>query len=50
MATKKKSARMAGVAEGKQLSPVPTADDISAADKVKALLSGSLAEDIYDVR
>lgn len=45
----KKIVTIAGVAEGKQLSPVPTEDNVSPADRVRALLSGSLSEELYHV-
>lgn len=48
MAQKTKVA-MAGVAEGKELIGIPTDDSYSSEDRVKALLMGSMSEDIYQV-
>lgn len=49
MAPQKIKVSMAGVAEGKELIGVPTGDDVSAEDRVKALLTGSMSEEIYHV-
>jgi len=40
---------MPGVAEGKELIGVPTGNDVSADDRVKALFHGSMSEEMYQV-
>ncbi|KAE8450579.1 hypothetical protein EG329_006310 [Mollisiaceae sp. DMI_Dod_QoI] len=47
MAPQKTKVAMAGVAEGKELIGVPTDDDISPEDRVKALFYGSMGGDVY---
>ena len=49
MATQKSKVSMPGVAEGKVLVEVPTGDDVSAADRVKALFQGSMSDEIFQV-
>lgn len=49
MASTKTKVSMAGVAEGRELIGVPTGDDVSAEDRVKALLFDSMAADVYQV-
>jgi len=48
MAPQKQKVAMAGVADGKELISVPT-DVESPEDRVRALFSGSLSEDMYQV-
>ena len=48
MAPQKQKFAMAGVAEGKELISVPTGDE-SAEERVRALFSGSMSEDVYQV-
>jgi acyl-coenzyme A thioesterase 13 len=50
MAPQKTKASIAGVADGKILVGVPTGDDVSAEEKVKALFQGSMSEEIFQVR
>lgn len=50
MAPQKTKVSMAGVAEGKVLVGVPTEDDVSAEERVKALFQGSMSEEIFQVR
>ncbi|PBP28838.1 hypothetical protein BUE80_DR000108 [Diplocarpon rosae] len=38
---------VAGVAEGKQLIGIPTGDDVCAEQRVKALLWGSMSQEMY---
>merc|ERR1711964_631568 len=47
MAPTKTKVSMPGVAEGHELVGVPTGDDVSAEDRVKALFTGSMSADIY---
>jgi len=49
MAAQNPKVSMPGVAEGKILVGVPTGDDVSAADRVKALFHGSMSEEIFQV-
>lgn len=50
MAPQKSKVEMPGVASGKELSTIPTGDDVSAMDRVNALVGGSISEDSgYDV-
>lgn len=49
MAPTKTKVSMPGVAEGHELVGVPTGDDVSAEDRVKALFTGSMSADIYQV-
>jgi len=44
MAPQKTKVNMAGVAEGKELIGIPTDEDISSEDRVKALLFNSMSE------
>ena len=48
MAPQKSNVNMPGVAPGKELAGIPVGDE-SAADRVLALLGGSVAEDTYQV-
>lgn len=45
----KSKVSMPGVAEGKQLIGIPTGDEFTAADRVRALLEGSMAQGVYQV-
>jgi len=49
MAAQKAKVSMPGVAEGKVLVGVPTGDNVSAADRVKALFQGSMSDEIFQV-
>jgi acyl-coenzyme A thioesterase 13 len=49
MAPEKTKASIAGVAEGKVLVGVPTGDDVSAEERVRALFQGSMSEEIFQV-
>lgn len=48
MAPQKQKVAMAGVADGKELISVPTGDE-SAEERVRALFSGSMSKDMYQV-
>jgi hypothetical protein len=49
MAPEKTKLKMPGVSEGKDVIGVPTGDDISPMDRVTALFSGSMSEEMYQV-
>lgn len=49
MAQGKKIASIPGVADGRVLVGVPTSDELSAEDKVKAFLEGAMSGDVYQV-
>jgi hypothetical protein len=51
MAPQKTKVEMPGVANGKELTVIPTGDEVTAKQRVSALLDGSIAEESgYEVK